>query len=114
MEMGQGQDVDGGEIEAVAQQGPQAAGTQVQGQEAASGLDGQGRRPPAQGGHPGAGPDDDQFHGLLFLRSYPAGRNFSQIQTLMANRLGGENAKGIKIGRNYRVSGISPFRFFAF
>ena len=35
MEVGQGQDVDGRKIEAVAQQGPQAAGPQVQDQEPA-------------------------------------------------------------------------------
>ena len=58
MEVGQGQNVDGGKIEAVTQQGPEAAGAQVQDQEPAGGLERQTRRPPAQGGHPGAGPDD--------------------------------------------------------
>ena len=36
MEVGQGQDVDGREIKAVAQQGPQGAGAQVQDQEPAA------------------------------------------------------------------------------
>ncbi len=58
MEVGQGQYVDGRKIEAVTQQGPEAAGAQVQNQKPARGLEGQTRRPPAQRGHPGAGPDD--------------------------------------------------------
>ena len=68
MEVGQGQNVDGREIEAEAQQGPQGAGAQVQDQEPAGGLERQGRRPPAQGGHPGAGPDDYEFHDGSVLR----------------------------------------------
>ncbi len=58
MEVGQGQDVDGRKIQTVTQQGPEAPGAEVQNQEAAGGLEGQTRRPPAQRGHPGAGPND--------------------------------------------------------
>ncbi len=38
MQMGQGQDVDGGEIEAIAQQGPEAAGAQIKNEQAAAGC----------------------------------------------------------------------------